>query len=371
MDAKQTPTAMPGVRDVTLGLLFAFVSCFGQWTVLSAAVQAAGDLPKVLVIGTGGTIAGEHPEPGTLGMGYRTERSASDLVGALPLAAQYADVEAEQFINVGSTSVTPEHWLGLAHRINEVFVGRPDVAGVVVTHGTASLEQTAFFLHLTVKSERPVVVVGAQRPPTGVGPDGPHNLLSAIRVAASPNARNRGVMVVMDGRIQSARDVEKLCRRPGCFDTGAMGVLGMLSDDRVDGVGFYYTPVKKHTAGSDFDVSMLTELPRVHITYSYAGAERDLEQDMPHPDVEAIISTTTGFAPGEREYYTELRRQGIIVATTYPSGEEMRISPLPDDDVPRVVTVLHLTPVKARILMMLALTKTRSADEIQEIFHSY
>ena len=376
MEANEMGRTHRAVKDFALAALLVSFCLLAIWPARLVAIQAGGELPTVLVIGTGGTISGQHPEAGTLGGGYSTTRPANDLVADIPIVARFAHVETEQFSDLGSPSITPTHWLGLARRINEVFAARPEVSGVVVTHGTASLEQTAFFLHLTVKSERSVVVVGAQRPSTGIGSDGPHNLVSGVRVAASPAARNRGVMVVMDGRITSARDVEKVCRRTGCFHSGnGMGVLGIISDDVVDGVRVFYAPLKKHTTTSDFDISGITTLPRVDIMYSYAGAERDVENGLPDPEAEGVIVVTTGFAPGEREYYTELRRQGIIVATTYPSGDDMRFPreqpPLDQEGVPRVVIVPHLTPFKARILMMLALTKTRSAEEIQEIFWSY
>src|SRR6266545_2084941 len=144
-------------------------------------VSAQPALPKVLVIATGGTIAGEQAEPGSLGP-YSIKKSVNEVVGLVPQVKNYAQVETEQFSNVPSPNITPDQWLRLAKRINALFKERPDLAGIVVTHGTARLEETAFFLYLTIKSDRPVVVVGAQRPPTGISPDGPINLLSAIRV---------------------------------------------------------------------------------------------------------------------------------------------------------------------------------------------
>src|SRR6185295_3398289 len=165
--------------------------------------------PTVRVVATGGTIAGEQQDPGTLG-GYEIKKSVNEIVSLVPNVQRYANVETEQFSNVASPSITPDHWLRLAQRINTLFKERPDLSGIVVTHGTARLEETAFFLYLTIKSDRPVVVVGAQRPPTGVSPDGPINLLSAIRVAAAPESRGKGVTVVMDDRIVSARDVTKI-----------------------------------------------------------------------------------------------------------------------------------------------------------------
>jgi L-asparaginase type II len=328
-----------------------------------ALAQNDRPLPKVRVVATGGTIAGEQQEPGTLGS-YRVKKSVNEIVALVPHVQRYAEVETEQFSNVASPSITPEHWLGLARSINELLAERSDLAGVVVTHGTSRLEETAFFLYLTIKSDRPVVVVGAQRPPTGISPDGPINLLSAIRVAAAPQARGKGVTVVMDDRIMSARDVTKIYARSGGFEGAEMGTLGTVSASAVE---FFYQPAKKHTATTDFDVSGIKVLPRVGISYSYAGAE-----GVADTDAKAIIVATTGFAPAERTYYDALRKRGVIIATTFPSGEQVAsASQDARAGVPPVIAVKHLMPTKARILMMLALTKTQNPSEIQKIFDAY
>jgi len=326
-----------------------------------ASAQDTRDLPKVRVVATGGTIAGEQRDPGTLG-GYEIKKSVNEIVALIPNVQRYAQVETEQFSNVPSPSITPDHWLRLAQRINALFNERPDLSGIVVTHGTARLEETAFFLYLTVKSDRPVVVVGAQRPPTGISPDGPINLLSAIRVATARESRGKGVTVVMDDRIVSARDVTKIYARGGGFDGAEMGTLGTVA---TGGVEFFYQPVKKHTASSDFDVSALKVLPRVGISYSYSGAE-----GVSDAEAKAVIVATTGFAPGESKYYESVRKKGVIVATTFPSGEQVDSADAGTSSIP-VIAVKHLMPTKARILMMLALTKTQNPTEIQKIFDSY
>jgi L-asparaginase type II len=329
----------------------------------SAAAQSSRPLPKVRVIGTGGTIAGEQQQPGTLGA-YQVKKSVNEVVSLIPHVQEHAAVETEQFSNVGSPSITPGHWLGLARRINALFNERPDLAGVVVTHGTSRLEETASFLYLTVKSEKPVVVVGAQRPPTGISADGPINLLSAIRVAATPQSKGKGVTVVMDDRIMSARDATKIYARNGGFETAEMGTLGVVT---AGGVEFFYEPAKKHTSATEFDISGIEALPRVGVSYSYAGAE-----GLADTAAKAVVVATTGFAPGERAYLEGLRQQGVIVATTFPSGEQVNVGPQADQGGSSpVIAVKHLMPTKARILMMLALTKTQNAREIQAIFDSY
>jgi len=322
---------------------------------------AQSELPQVLVIATGGTIAGEQREPGTLGGGYEIKKTANEIVALIPEARRYARVDTEQFVNLASPSITPEHWLTLARRINSVFDERPEIAGIVVTHGTARLEETAFFLHLTVKSDRPVVVVGAQRPPTGISPDGPLNLLSAIRVAAAPAARGKGALVVMDEKIISARDAQKFFARTGGFGAEEMGVLGIVATHSVE---FFYAPARKHTLASDFDVSRITTLPRVDIQYSYAGSAGGNDTD-----AKAVIVATTGFTPAERVYYEGLQKKGVIVATTFPSGDHVASPPSARDNP--IIAIQRMLPLHARILMMLALTKTQDPREIQRIFDLY
>ena len=345
------------------------------WCLLIAATAAAAaplaaqaPLPKVLVIGTGGTISGEQAQPGTL-TGYEMKRSANDLVRAVPVIAQYADVETEEFARISSPTITPEHWVKLANRINQVFKERPELSGIVVTHGTARLEETAFFLYLTVKSDRPVVLAAAQRPATGISADGPLNVLSAIRVAASPRARGMGAMVVMDNRILSARDVKKVYARSGGFDTGEMGMLGVVANG---GAEFYYAPAKKHTHLSDFDVSSVAALPRVGVTYSFAGSDAETNgADAASVKDAGIVVATTGFTPAEEEYYAGLRAKGVVVATTFPSGEQVAGGGGDGDEANPNVSVQHLSPLKARILLMLALTRAKSGREVQAIFDAY
>jgi L-asparaginase len=326
----------------------------------SASAQSESDLPRVLVIATGGTIAGEG-EPGTLGA-YEIRKPIAEIVAQVPELKKYAQVETEQFSNIPSALITPDQWLLLARRINNVFEKRSDVAGIVVTHGTDRLEETAFFLHLTVQSDKPVVVVGAQRASTAISPDGPINLLAAVRVAAAHDSRGKGTLVVMDDRIISARDAEKLYARPGGFSAPEMGVMGVVARH---GVEYFYAPTRRHTTNSEFDVRDLTTLPRVDIQYSYAGAEGGGKTE-----AKAIIVATTGLSPAERSYYDGLQRRGLVIASTFPSGDEV-ISPGPQRDSLQLVAVKRMLPTHARILMMLALTKTQDFREIQRIFDQY
>jgi L-asparaginase len=326
-----------------------------------AAAQSQSDLPKILVIATGGTIAGEQGEPGTLG-GYEIRKPISEIISQVPELKRYAQVETEQFSNIPSALITPEHWLMLSRRINAAFDKRQDLSGIVVTHGTDRLEETAFFLHLTVRSDKPVVLVGAQRPPTGISPDGPINLLAAVRVAAAHDSRGKGALVVMDDRVISARDAQKFYARTGGFSAQEMGVIGIVARH---GVEYFYSPARRHTANSEFDVRDVTGLPRVDIQYSYAGAEGSGKAD-----AKGIIVVTTGLSSTERAYYDGLQRRGVVIATTFPSGDQVS-SPNPGRDSFSVVAVKRMLPTHARILMMLALVKTQDPREIQRIFDQY
>ena len=322
---------------------------------------AQSEIPRVLVIATGGTIAGEQGEPGTLG-GYEIRKPIAEIVAQVPEIKRFAQVETEQFSNIPSAQMTPDQWLLLARRINTVFEKRPEIAGIVITHGTDRLEETAFFLNLTVNSDKPVVVVGAQRPPTGISPDGPINLLSAVRVAVAHDSRGKGTLVVMDDRIISARDAEKMFARTGGFSAPEMGVLGIVARH---GVEFFYSPSRRHTTTSEFDIHDVTSLPRVDIQYSYAGSEGGGKTD-----AKGIIVATTGLSGAERAYYDNLMRHGVVVAATFPSGDQVSSPPGPRETSP-IIAVKRMLPTHARILLMLALTKTQDVKEIQRMFDQY
>jgi len=354
-------------------------------------------LPKVLVIATGGTIAGVQDAPGSLGSYRAGTLTAEQIIASVPELSKHAQIETEQFSNVPSTSITPAQWLALAKRVEKVLRDRDDLAGVVVTHGTDRLEETAFFLYLCVRSNKPVVVVGAQRPATGISPDGPINLLAAVRVAAAPQAVGKGVMVVMDDRILSAREVRKIYQRTGGFSGGEMGMLGVVGGNGPD---FLFTPTRRHGEDSEFDMRKVDSLPRVELAYSYPGGTGPRFDGQPA----GVAVATNGMTRAESEVYTALRRAGVVVVTVFAYGDNM--SAVRDPDAPRsepraesraaapgdstrsdstrtpapppalppappMVTAQHLTPAKARILLMVALTRTTDPLEIQRYFLRY
>ena len=344
-----------------------------------AAVHAqappARDRPVVWVLATGGTISGGGSSATSL-TDYRVGAlSGDDLVAALPALADHADVRVEQVANIGSPNITFDIWLRLARRIDAIFTDDPDVAGVVVTHGTNTLEETAYFLNLTVRHDRPVVLVGAQRPATAVSADGPLNLLNAVRTAASPAARGKGVLVVMNDEINAARDVTKTSTyRVETFNSRRLGFLGYVD---ADAVTFYRAPTKRHTVDAEFDLAGITELPAVDIVYSYVEPSPVLIGALIEAGVDGIVLAGTGagiVSAVELEALEEVlslpadSRPVLVRSNRTGSG---RVVPLGRYDRLDMIAADTLNPQKARILLMLALTRTRGPDEIRRMFNEY
>lgn len=299
----------------------------------------------------------------------------TELVDAVPEIRQYANVHVEQITNIGSPDITLEHWLTLARRINAIFAQEPDTDGVVVTHGTATLEETAYFLNLTVMDARPVVLVGAQRPATAISADGPLNLVNAIRVAACAQARGKGALVVMNEEINCARDVTKSnTYRVETFRSGELGFLGYVDADQVT---FYRTPTRKHTFDSEFDVGGMNALPAVEIVYSYVEPDVTAIKAIQGRGVKGIVfaGTEAGvLSKSEREAAEAIRelpaKSRPVLVRSNRTGNG-RVVGRNDLDALEMIPADNLSPQKARILLMLALTKTRNVSEIKRIFSEY
>lgn len=348
------------------------------------AAKAAKSLPTVLVIATGGTIAGVQDDPDDPTKYRSGSLSGEQIVASVPGLERYARVESLQFSNVPSSLITPSMWIALSQQIEKLLNERDDLAGVVVTHGTDRLEETAFFLYLTVHSDKPVVVVGSQRPATGISPDGPQNLLDAVRTVVSPQAVGKGALVVMDGRILSARDVRKIYQRVGGFSVGDMGMLGVVAHDDVE---FFYAPTRPHGSSSEFDLSDVQVLPEVDLRFSYPGGSGAQYANAPA----GVVVASTWFTCAETAAYLQLAQAGTIVVSAFPSGDNVDRNRPPENSVPAdeiercdsvdpkmwegrwlpPISALHLTPQKARILLMLALTRSQDDSEIRRIFKQY
>jgi L-asparaginase len=342
------------------------------------AQTSTATVPRVRLVATGGTISNRN--------GGRL--TAEELVKSMPGIERYAQPEYEQFTNLASSELTLDHWLGLSKRLNELFRTDPDLAGLVVTSGTDTLEELAYFLDLTVRSDKPVVVVGSMRNPSTVGYEGAANLLEGFRVAAAPAARNKGVLVVLNDEINSAREVTKTdALRLQTFQARGYGVLGVVDADRVV---FYRDVVKRHTARSEFDVTSLTKLPRVDIIMVYQGADGDLIKAAADAGARGIVIAGAGAGATsgtQQDGINYALGKGVFVVTTTRTGSG-RIAPLrrgPDaaqapaassnpaaaEERARRIAGEDLAPVKARVLLMVALTKTTDPAAIQRIFSEY
>jgi L-asparaginase len=330
--------------------------------------------PRVYVIGTGGSISfvGDY-RTDYINYSYSNKHlTIQEMLERVPEVQQFAEVISEQLLNVGSTDVHPAHWLELAKRINQIFQEDPDAAGVAVAHGTATLEETAYFLNLTVKSHKPVVVTGAMRPPTGLDTDADVNLIDCVRVAAAPQSKGRGVLTILNNEIQAARDVTKTnSYRLETFRSNELGLLGYADSD--EEVAFYRTPTRTHTLDTEFDVASVAELPRVDIAYAYAGADDLVIKALAGAGVSGIVAAGLGSGGSPPKFMAGLRsarRQGVpvVIATQTGNGRVVRTRRFIEDGY---IAADNLSPKKARILLMLALTATDDPAEIQRMMLTY
>lgn len=332
-------------------------------------------LPGVHLLATGGSISGIGPHrfDYTLYPEVGGRLTAAQMLERIPELREVAEVTGEDVLKVGSPAIGPEQWLQLAERIHALFEGPNPPAGIVITHGTATLEETAYFLHLTVKSERPVVVTGAMRPPSAVGTDADLNLLDAIRLAANPEAVGRGVLTVLNNEIQSARDVTKdNAFRVNTFNSRDFGLLGYVDSDAR--VLFYRDVTRPHTLETEFDVRGAKSLPRVDVVYSYAGDDGlVLEALLEKKKSDGVVMVGFGggsyppafFAAGKRAAQSGIP---VVLATRSTAG---RVIATPQKEAAGIIVCDDLMPQKARILLTLALTVTKDRKAIQDIFYKY
>ena len=326
-----------------------------------SAAEAQEKLPLVKVVATGGTIA--NTPSGRL--------NAAEVADAIPALKKVARLEVEEVMRVGSSAITLENWLRLARRINEILAD-PEVKGVVVTHGSNTVEETGYFLSLTVKSDKPVVLTAAQRQFTTLSSDSPKNFLQAVRVAASDEARGKGALIVTNDVINAARDVSKnISYRMETYSSRDLGVLGLVDEDQIT---FYRAPMKQHTKATPFDVLRLQKLPRVDIIYTYADADGTLiDAAVTHGHAEGLVIAgfpTGSGSPAMDEAVKRVAAKGIPVVMTNRGGMGRVTDTRPKEKRP-LIWGDNLTPQKARILLMLALTTTKEPGELQQIFQKY
>jgi len=334
-------------------------------TIVLAAAAALGAQtsakPAILILTTGGTIASRVGAP---------MQEGSSLIGAVPQLNEHALVRVEEVIRVGSSQITPAHWLTFAKRINAAFRRDQNLRGVVVTHGTDTLEDTAFFLNLTIRDSRPVVITGSMRAADEMSADGPANLLNAVRVAVADEAAGKGVLVALNENISSARDVWKTDnRRVDTFRSPELGFLGFVDPQ---GVVFYRSPLRPHTTRSEFEITDVSALPEVALLTDYAGFDGSLIEGVMSLRPSGVV--VAGFAGGRlsaggRKAVERAAASGIpVVVASHVPGSRIVGNPVANL---RAVVARDLSPNKARVLLMLALTRTRDLDMIQRMFDTY
>jgi len=332
---------------------------------------AQGNKPNVVILATGGTIAGAAAT-GTQSAYTSGAVTIDAMLAAVPGIKDFANIKGEQISNVGSQDMTFAIMLTLAKRCN-VLLADPSVHGIVITHGTDTMEETAFFLNLVVKSDKPVVLVGSMRPSTAVSADGPLNLYDAVAVAADPNARGRGVLVVMNDWIHGAHSLTKTSTTAiQTFMSPIRGIVGVSAYGKND---FYNSPSWKHTSASDFDVSDVTSLPRVDILFACADMSPDLIDASVAKGAKGIVIAGVGngnMNKASLEAAARAAKSGVVVvrSSRVVTGTVGRNVEVNDDEMGFVASD-ELNPQKARILLTLALLKPRPSSQIQELFYTY
>jgi L-asparaginase len=321
--------------------------------------------PLIKIVATGGTIAntldGRIPIQQTLADIHKNFRETRELLDSVRL-------DVVDVVRVGSSQFTSKEFLAIARGVSEA-VQDPEVKGVIVTHGTVTTEETAYFLQLLVRSNKPVVITNSQRRHGTVGNDGDKNLLDAISVVLSQEAVGKGVMVVHNQTINSAREVLKTSGHPGSFLSATYGFLGIIESD---GVTFYRAPTRRHTYNSEFDINTITALPKVEVISAYYDADPALIQAAADLGVMGIVlnGLTTGGGPhiDQQPILEKLADGGMPVVRTARGGMNNRVTVNPRD---KFIEGDNLLAHKARILLQIALTKTSDLKEIQRIFTEY
>jgi L-asparaginase len=338
--------------------------------ILVTAVSAAAK-PRVAIVATGGTIAGAQPN--TAQGGYTSGVfDIQHLIDAAPLMKDLADIKGEQLVNVGSQDMTNEIWLKLGHRVDELLK-QPDVDAVVITHGTDTMEETGYFLSLTVHSDKPIVMVGSMRPATSLSADGPMNLYEAVAVATSPEAKGRGVMVVLNDQIHYAREVEKQNTTAlDTFHSPNRGPAGHVSGEHVT---FFAAPARIHGDQSAFSIAGLDALPKVEIIYAYANVGRDFIDYAVKNGAKGIVVAGVGdgnMTQAATDGLADAARGGVAVVRSSRTGSGAVYRNIEvDDDKLHFIASGELNPQKSRVLLMLGLLKSNSVDALQQYFDAY
>jgi L-asparaginase len=340
-------------------------------TFLSEAAPAAENLPNIVVLATGGTIAGAAASD--VQAGYASGQVGVDqLLAAVPQAKKLAVLRGEQISNIGSQDMNDEVWLKLARRINEL-TAMSNVDGVVITHGTDTIEETSYFLNLVVKSKKPVVLTASMRPSTALSADGPLNFFNAVAVAANKDAAGRGVLVVVNDWIHGASSLTKASTTAvQTFLSPLRGLIGTVAYGEAE---FYRGPVGRNTVSSEFSLDGVTSLPRVDIIMAHENMDGKMINAAAAAGAKGIVIAGVGNGNMTKDALDALAAQakkGIVCVrstrvVTGLVGRNVEV----DDDKLGLIASLGLNPQKSRVLLRLALLKSRTLADIQRIFEEY
>lgn len=337
----------------------------------STLAQQTGSLPKIRVLATGGTIAGAQAS--ATDYGYKSGAyDVNALLKAVPNLDKLAVITGEQVASIGSQDMNDEVWLKLAKRLNEVLK-MPDVDGALITHGTDTLEETSYFLSLVTKSDKPVVMVGSMRPATAISADGPGNIYGGVVVAADKRARGKGTLVYLNDVIHYARNVIKTdTTSVQTFSSVNRGPAGVVHTNKLE----WFEPMD-HKLGnaSEFSVDKLDKLPRVDVIYAHANMSADLIDAAVRNGAQGIVVAGVGdgnMTAAALDAATKAAKSGVVVvrSTRLPAGLVLRNNEVNDDKLGLVASG-ELNPAKSRVLLQLALTKTKDPVQIQKMFYTY
>jgi L-asparaginase len=351
---------------------------YARWGVSGVAVLLCWTLPvagqtrpRIVIVATGGTIAGSAES--TTAAGYKSGAVAVDvLIAAVPQMKKFADVRGVQVSSIGSQDMNDEIWVKLAGEVNRLLA-QSDVDGIAITHGTDTMEETAYFLNLVVKSDKPVVLTGSMRPSTSLSADGPLNIYNAVGVAGDPRAKGRGVLVVANDDIHGARAITKRHTTDvETFVSPEAGLIGVcLFDDRE----FVRSPARAHTTATPFKVTAGQTLPRVDVIYAHAGMSPDRIDAAVTNGAKGLVVAGVGDGNMTTPALEAIKRaigKGVVVVRSSRVGEGIirRNIEVADDKVGTVAS-MELNPAKARVLLKLALTQTSEPKKVQELFDKY
>ena len=330
--------------------------------------------PRIAFLGTGGTISytGRNSLDVWEYMEFGSRLFISEILALFPEVSEVAEIIPFDVIQVSSSGINPDDWLAIAQKIHDIDRTETDIDGIVITHGTATLEETAYFLNLTVKTQLPIVIIGAQRPSSGFATDAGSNLLSAVRTAGSQEVRGLGVVALLNEEIQAAREVTKTSTlRLETFQSPDLGMLGYSDPD--GHIAIYRKPTRPHTINTEFDIRAVSTLPRVDIVPSYAGADGTAIKAFMEVGTRAIVMAT--LAPGlptpvQIDTVKAALQKNIIIvySSRAGSGRVLRRTSMRQQGI---IAADNLSPAKSRVLCMVALTQTNDPEEIQRIFDTY